>query len=170
MNTKASVRVKKGIALSKIGFEAADYLKTNINDVTTYSWVVDKIDRGFGYDLTKFCKKWLTCPETCFAGTFGSLKNFAFAFFYSFLDYLDLYRDLTLVLILLHMTSKVLVRYFFYLKFIYSEKVTKFCEIFTLLLTTVHTVKSKVKISHNFVAFSEYMNFKNICSHNGFFF
>ena len=26
------------------------------------------------------------------------------------------------------------------LKFIYSEKVTKFCEIFTLLLTTVHTV------------------------------
>ena len=45
-------------------------------------------------------------------------------------------------------------------KFIYSEKATKFCEIFTLLLTTVHTVKSKVKISQNFVAFSEYMNFK----------
>ena len=44
-------------------------------------------------------------------------------------------------------------------KFICSEKATKFCEIFTLLLTTVHTVKSKVKISHNFVAFSEYMNF-----------
>ena len=33
------------------------------------------------------------------------------------------------------------------LKFIYSEKATKFCEIFTLLLTTVHTVKSKMKIS-----------------------
>ena len=30
----------------------------------------------------------------------------------------------------------------FNLKFIYSEKATKFCEIFTLLLTTVHTVKS----------------------------
>ena len=44
--------------------------------------------------------------------------------------------------------------------FIYSEKDTKFCKIFTLLLTTVHTVKSKVKISQNFVAFSEYMNFK----------
>ena len=29
-----------------------------------------------------------------------------------------------------------------YVKFIYSEKATKFCEIFTLLLTTVHTVKS----------------------------
>ena len=44
-------------------------------------------------------------------------------------------------------------------KFINSEKAIKFCEIFTLFLTTVHTVKSKVKISQNFVAFSEYMNF-----------
>ena len=44
-------------------------------------------------------------------------------------------------------------------KFIYSEKATKFCKISTLLLTTVHTVKSKVEISENFVAFSEYMNF-----------
>ena len=47
------------------------------------------------------------------------------------------------------------------LKFIYSEKATKFCEIFYLLLSTVHTVKTKGKISQNFVAFSEYMNFKN---------
>ena len=50
---------------------------------------------------------------------------------------------------------------------IYSEKTTKLCEIFPLLLTTVHTrethllylvhtVKSKGKISQNFVAFSEY--------------
>ena len=46
------------------------------------------------------------------------------------------------------------------LKFIYSEKATKFCEIFTLLLSYVLPVKSKVKISQNFVAFSEYMNFK----------
>ena len=45
------------------------------------------------------------------------------------------------------------------LKFIYSEKATKFCEIFPLLLTTVHTVKSKGKISQNFVALSKYMNF-----------
>ena len=44
-------------------------------------------------------------------------------------------------------------------KFIYSEKATKFCEIFPLLLTAVHTVKSKGKISQNCVAFSEYMNF-----------
>ena len=45
-------------------------------------------------------------------------------------------------------------------KFIYSEKATKFFEIFTLLLAYVVPVKSKVKISENFVAFSEYMNFK----------
>ena len=45
------------------------------------------------------------------------------------------------------------------LKFMYSEKAKKFCEIFPFLLTTVHTVKSKGKISQNFVAFSEYMNF-----------
>ena len=45
------------------------------------------------------------------------------------------------------------------LKLIYSEKATKFFEIFTLLLSYVVPVKSKVKISHKFVAFSEYMNF-----------
>ena len=44
-------------------------------------------------------------------------------------------------------------------KFIYSEKATKFGKIFTLLLSYVVTVKSKVKISKNIVAFSEYMNF-----------
>ena len=44
------------------------------------------------------------------------------------------------------------------LKFVYSEKATKFCEISTLLLSYVVPVKSKVEISHNFVAFSEYMN------------
>ena len=44
-------------------------------------------------------------------------------------------------------------------KFIYSEKATKFCEIFILLLTVCTVVKSKVKISQNFVAFSEYRVF-----------
>ena len=48
------------------------------------------------------------------------------------------------------------------IKFIYSEKATKFFEIFTLLLSYVVLVKSKVKISQNFVAFSEYMNFMKI--------
>ena len=42
-------------------------------------------------------------------------------------------------------------------KFIYSEKATKFCEIFTLLLTGTTKDKGKVKISQNFVAFTEYM-------------
>ena len=46
-------------------------------------------------------------------------------------------------------------------KFLYSEKATKFCKIFPLLLTTVHTVNCKGKISQNFVAFSEYINFRN---------
>ena len=52
------------------------------------------------------------------------------------------------------------------LKFIYSEKATKFCVIFTLILTTVHTIKSKVKILQKFVAFSEYMNFKTYLPKN----
>ena len=45
------------------------------------------------------------------------------------------------------------------IKFIYYEKATKFCDIFTLLLSYVIPVKSKVKISHTFVAFSKYINF-----------
>ena len=61
---------------------------------------------------------------------------------------------------------------FFVLHLIYNEvrgrskatltkffSAAKFCEIFLLFLTKVHTVKSKGKISQNFVAFSEYMNF-----------
>ena len=51
-------------------------------------------------------------------------------------------------------TFKVPKKLFRQVKFIYSEKATKFWEIFPLLLTTV-TVKSKGKISQNFVAFSE---------------
>ena len=48
------------------------------------------------------------------------------------------------------------------IKFVYSGKATKFCKIFPLLLTTVHTVKSKGKISSIFVAFLENVNFKNV--------
>ena len=36
------------------------------------------------------------------------------------------------------------------IKFIYSEKVTKFCKIFTLFLSFVVAVKIKVKISQKF--------------------
>ena len=43
-------------------------------------------------------------------------------------------------------------------KFIHHEKATQFCKISTLDLTVCSTVKSKVEISQNLVAFSEYMN------------
>ena len=43
------------------------------------------------------------------------------------------------------------------LQFVYSEKATKFCKIFTLLLTTEHTNISKKKISQNFVAVWKYI-------------
>ena len=46
-----------------------------------------------------------------------------------------------------------------HIKFIYSEKATKFWEISSLHLSYVVPVKNKVEISQNFVAFSEYMNF-----------
>ena len=42
----------------------------------------------------------------------------------------------------------------------YSEKATKFCEIFIVDFSYVVTVKSTMEVSQNFVAFSEYMNFK----------
>ena len=45
-------------------------------------------------------------------------------------------------------------------KFIYSEKAKKFSDISTLLLTACTVVKSKLEISQNFVAFSEYINLK----------
>ena len=49
------------------------------------------------------------------------------------------------------------------LKFIYSEKATKFFKIFPLLLTVCTAVKSK--ISQNFVAFSDHMNFNIKCKY-----
>ena len=56
--------------------------------------------------------------------------------------------------------AKSLVKNCIFKKFIYSEKATKFCEIFSLLFYVV-PVESKVEISQNFVAISEYINFKN---------
>ena len=47
------------------------------------------------------------------------------------------------------------------IKFIYSEKATTFCEIFTLLLSYVVPVKSMVEILQKFVVFSEHMNFNS---------
>ena len=48
------------------------------------------------------------------------------------------------------------------LNFIYSEKATKFCKISTSLLTGKTKDKSKMEISQSFVAFSEYMSFKDV--------
>ena len=47
------------------------------------------------------------------------------------------------------------------IKFIYSQKATKFCKISTILLSYVVPVKSKVEIAQNFEAFSEYKNFND---------
>ena len=58
--------------------------------------------------------------------------------------------------------SSICMIWVFPIKFMYSEKATKFCKIFTLLLTVCTVVKNKMKISQNFVAFSEYMNFMNL--------
>ena len=49
-----------------------------------------------------------------------------------------------------------------FLKFIYSEKAKKFCEISTVLLSYVVPVKSELEILQSFAAFSEYMNFNEI--------
>ena len=49
-----------------------------------------------------------------------------------------------------------------FIKFIYSEKATKFCSISTLLLSYVVPVKSKVEISQNFVAFQNIWTLKEL--------
>ena len=56
-------------------------------------------------------------------------------------------------------------RLFFCLqKWIYSEKATTFWEISTIYLYHVVPVKFTVELLQNFVAFSEYMNFKSLQS------
>ena len=50
------------------------------------------------------------------------------------------------------------------IKFKYSEKATKFCEISTLILSVCTVDKSNVEISQNFVAFLEYTNFNTLSS------
>ena len=62
------------------------------------------------------------------------------------------------------MYTKVLI-----IKFIYSEKATKFCEVFTNYLSYVLPVKKLVEILQNFVAFSEYMNFNNSINKMGYY-
>ena len=45
------------------------------------------------------------------------------------------------------------------LKFIYSEKASKFCKTSSVDLSYVVPVKSTMEVSQKYVAFSEYMNF-----------
>ena len=54
-------------------------------------------------------------------------------------------------------------------KFIYSEKATNFFEIFTVNLSYAVMVKPMVEISHYFVVFSEYINFKGAVHRITFF-
>ena len=60
-----------------------------------------------------------------------------------------------------HHDNKIFLNNWIFVKFIiiYSKKATKFCKISNLLLSFVVPVKSRVEISQNFAAFSEYMNF-----------
>ena len=58
------------------------------------------------------------------------------------------------------LNEKARLKMFFEVKFIYSEKATKFCEISTVDLTVTTWDKSTVEISHKLMAFSEYMSFK----------
>ena len=51
---------------------------------------------------------------------------------------------------------------YYVLKFIYSEKAPKFCEIPTLDLTITTQDKSMMEISQKFMAFSECMNFAKL--------
>ena len=45
-------------------------------------------------------------------------------------------------------------------KFIYSEKATKFCEISIVALTVYYIRQIYVETLQNFVIFADYMNFK----------
>ena len=49
---------------------------------------------------------------------------------------------------------------FLFVKFIYFEKAAKFYEISIIYMSYVVPVKSKVEILQNFLAFTEFMNFK----------
>ena len=65
---------------------------------------------------------------------------------FTYVLYYCVYYDFFFMKQKLHISRNVL-RPDILVKFIYSEKATKFCEILPLLLTTVHAVKSKGKIT-----------------------
>ena len=56
-----------------------------------------------------------------------------------------------------------------YIKFIYSEKPTKFCEVFTLLLSYVVLVKSEDFAEYmNFICSNSYQKYKKFCAYFDF--
>ena len=67
-----------------------------------------------------------------------------------------------IILLIFYSLEKAPLQYikWYLLKLIYSEKAQKFCEISSLNLSYVVTVKSTVEILQNFVAFSECTNFR----------
>ena len=73
--------------------------------------------------------------------------NFGGDHFLSYLTMSLFTNSCTRKRILTHLGTRYVLFFGYRLKFIYSEKATKFCEISTLLLSYVVPVKSKVEIS-----------------------
>ena len=88
--------------------------------------------------------------------------NFGGDHFLSYLTMSLFTNSCTRKRILTHLGTRYVLFFGYRLKFIYSEKVTKVCEISTLLLSYLMPVKSKVEIPKKIVAFSEYMNFNEV--------
>ena len=76
----------------------------------------------------------------------------------------------TYIIKILAICNKIVSGTWFSFKFIYSEKATKFCEISTVDLSYVVPVKSTLEILHNFVPFSECMNFTLLSKMNPHYF
>ena len=95
-------------SLSK--FHAATLLKDNIHDITLYSWIFDGIERGIGYDLKKSLHIWCKCLIFDCCQCFGTFMKFLNAIISSIMDFVDLFKDLSLVLILWHLSTRILVR------------------------------------------------------------
>ena len=110
-----SLNVKKGVVYSKKSFESADLVKNNIEDITLYSWVMDRIERGFGYDLKKFIHNWCVDPTKVLFGKYYhdicTFKTFLLALISSIMDFFDLYKDLTLVIVFSYFSSQILVSF-----------------------------------------------------------
>ena len=82
-------------------------------------------------------------PKIMWTTNFRFDKQFSYVYFYFFhpdLNWIEIFWDSEAI----------------HLKFIYSEKATNFCNISSVDLSCVLTIKSTME---HFVAFSQYMNF-----------